>query len=227
MPLTSAYSCAALDKNWKGDIFVCTPPKCGATWAITIVTMLAQARTDIAPQELVQWVDAEVIRINDTVDALAAQTHRRCIKSHTPFDGVPWYSNAAYIAVYRHSIDVLFSLGKHLAEVYPFLACGQSESSPFQVYRSNYPLGSHPIDQAIFPDFFQVRARLFWISEFQALGGSKPSSRLASRRISSMSRMPSLPLSSLSIIACRRASTFYSCSSNNRNPWRITSLAEP
>lgn len=77
--------------------------------------MLAQGRTDVAPQELVQWVDAEVIPINDTVDALAAQTHRRCIKSHTPFDGVPWYSDAAYIAVYRHPVDVLFSLRKHLA----------------------------------------------------------------------------------------------------------------
>lgn len=98
-----------------GDVFVCTPPKCGTTWAITIVTMLAQGRTDVAPQELVQWVDAEVIPINDTVDALAAQTHRRCIKSHTPFDGVPWYSDAAYIAVYRHPVDVLFSLRKHLA----------------------------------------------------------------------------------------------------------------
>ena len=97
-----------------GDVFVCTPPKCGTTWTVTIVTMLAQGKIDVAPQELVQWVDAEVIPINETVDALAAQTHRRCIKSHTPFDGVPWYSDAAYIAVYRHPIDVLFSLRKHL-----------------------------------------------------------------------------------------------------------------
>ena len=72
-----------------GDVFICTPPKCGTTWTVTIVTMLAQGRTDVAPQKLVQWVDAEVIPINDTVGALAAQTHRRCIKSHTPFDGAP------------------------------------------------------------------------------------------------------------------------------------------
>lgn len=32
-----------------------------------------------------------------------------------PFDGVPWYPDAAYIAVYRHPVDVLFSLRKHLA----------------------------------------------------------------------------------------------------------------
>jgi len=105
-------------QNNPGDVFVCTPPKCGTTWTITIVTMLAKGRTDVNPQELVQWVDAEVVPINDVVNALAAQTGRRCIKTHTPFDGIPWYSDAAYIAVYRHPIDALFSLRKHMANAH-------------------------------------------------------------------------------------------------------------
>ncbi len=105
-------------QNKPGDVFVCTPPKCGTTWTVTIVTMLMLGRTDVAPQELVQWVDAEVVPINDVVDALAVQNHRRCIKTHTPFDGVPWHSDAAYIAVYRHPIDVLFSLRKHLTNAF-------------------------------------------------------------------------------------------------------------
>jgi len=82
------------------------------------LTMLAKGRTDVNPQELVQWVDAEVVPINDVVNALAAQTGRRCIKTHTPFDGIPWYSDAAYIAVYRHPIDALFSLRKHMANAH-------------------------------------------------------------------------------------------------------------
>jgi len=98
-----------------GDVFVCTPPKCGTTWTTAIVTMLLTGRTDVAPQDMVQWVDAEVVPIADMIAGLAAQTHRRCIKTHTPFDGIPWFTDAAYIAVYRHPIDVLFSLRKHLA----------------------------------------------------------------------------------------------------------------
>jgi len=102
-------------ENKPGDVFVCTPPKCGTTWTTAIVTMLLTGRADAAPQDLVQWVDAEVVPVADMIAGLAAQTHRRCIKTHTPFDGIPWFSDAAYIAVYRHPVDVLFSLRKHLA----------------------------------------------------------------------------------------------------------------
>lgn len=102
-------------QNKPGDVFVCTPPKSGTTWTTAIVTMLLGGRTDLAPQRPVQWVDAEVVPVDEMVAGLAAQMHRRCIKTHTPFDGIPWYSDAAYIAVYRHPIDVLFSLRKHLA----------------------------------------------------------------------------------------------------------------
>ncbi len=105
-------------RNRPGDVFICTPPKCGTTWTITIATMLAMGRTDVAPQELSQWVDAEVVPIDDVTAALAGQNHRRCIKTHTPFDGIPWYSDAAYIAVYRHPIDVLFSLRKHMSNAH-------------------------------------------------------------------------------------------------------------
>ncbi|SHJ63014.1 Sulfotransferase domain-containing protein [Shimia gijangensis] len=98
-----------------GDVFVCTPPKCGTTWTSTIVTMLCQGDTDIAPQDLIHWVDAEVIPLTDVTRGLAAQTGQRCIKTHTPFDGIPRFDDAHYIAVYRHPVDMLFSLRKHLA----------------------------------------------------------------------------------------------------------------
>jgi aryl sulfotransferase len=97
------------------DVFVCTPPKSGTTWTVTIVTMLALGRTDVDPQALVHWVDADVVPLNDTIDSMATQAHRRCLKTHTPFDGIPWLSEATYIAVYRHPIDMLFSLRKHLS----------------------------------------------------------------------------------------------------------------
>ena len=98
-----------------GDVFVSTPPKCGTTWTTTIVTMLCHEDTNVVPTELVQWIDANVVPLEEAVASLAAQDHRRCIKSHTPFDGMPYFEDAAYIAVYRHPIDMMFSHRKHTA----------------------------------------------------------------------------------------------------------------
>ena len=98
-----------------GDVFVCTPPKCGTTWTTSIVTMLCAGRTDIAPQKLIHWLDASFMPLDDVVDGLRAQDGQRCIKSHTPMDGIPWRADAHYITVYRHPIDMMLSLRKHLA----------------------------------------------------------------------------------------------------------------
>ncbi len=98
-----------------GDVFVCTPPKCGTTWTTSIVTMLCAGRTDIAPQELIHWIDASFMPLDGVVEGLSAQKGQRCIKTHTPFDGIPWRQNAHYITVYRHPVDMMLSLRKHLA----------------------------------------------------------------------------------------------------------------
>ncbi len=98
-----------------GDVFVCTPPKCGTTWTTSIVTMLCAGRTDIAPQELIHWLDASFMPLDDVVEGLKAQNGRRCIKTHTPMDGIPWRADAHYITVYRHPVDMMLSLRKHLA----------------------------------------------------------------------------------------------------------------
>jgi hypothetical protein len=95
------------------DVFVSTPQKCGTTWTTTIVTMLCHGKTDVIPSELVQWIDANVVPIEEAVNSLAVQSHRRCIKSHTPFDGMPYFEDGAYIAVYRHPLDMMFSHRKH------------------------------------------------------------------------------------------------------------------
>jgi hypothetical protein len=46
-----------------------------------------------------------------------AQNHRRCIKTHTPFDGIPYDPDCTYIAVYRHPIDAHFSMRRHVANL--------------------------------------------------------------------------------------------------------------
>ena len=114
--------------NKPNDVFVCTPPKCGTTWTMTIVAMLCQGRTDIIPTDIVHWVDANVVTIEEITKTLEAQNHQRCIKTHSPFDGIPWFKNGHYIAVYRHPIDLLFSVRKHMQntkvmeEDHPYLA---------------------------------------------------------------------------------------------------------
>lgn len=104
----------------KGDILVCTPPKCGTTWTQTIVAMLVHGGADL-PEKLPflsPWVDADLgIPASDVAAALAAQTGRRVVKTHTPADGFPIWEGVTVIAVYRHPLDVFFSLRKHTANM--------------------------------------------------------------------------------------------------------------
>ncbi|MBC7736658.1 MAG: sulfotransferase domain-containing protein [Candidatus Saccharibacteria bacterium] len=101
-----------------GDILVCTPPKCGTTWTQTILAMLVHGGTDLpaALPVLSPWVDADLgVPAEDVQKALAAQTGRRVVKTHTPADGFPIWQGVTVIAVYRHPLDVFFSLRNHMA----------------------------------------------------------------------------------------------------------------
>jgi aryl sulfotransferase len=101
------------------DIFVCTPPKCGTTWTQTLVRMLITKTADpaIYDNRVSPWLDCG-FRDREAQDALlAAQTHRRCIKTHTPLDGITYSSDATYLVVHRHPVDVHFSLRSHVANM--------------------------------------------------------------------------------------------------------------
>jgi aryl sulfotransferase len=102
----------------KGDILVCTPSKCGTTWTQTILAMLVNGGAQL-PEKLPvlsPWVDADLgVPANDVAAALAAQTGRRVVKTHSPADGFPIWEGVTVIAVYRHPLDVFFSLRKHTA----------------------------------------------------------------------------------------------------------------
>ena len=104
----------------KGDILVCTPPKCGTTWTQTILAMLVNGGPDL-PQKLPilsPWVDADLgISAKEVSVTLAGQKGRRVVKTHTPGDGFPIWQDVVVIAVYRHPLDVFFSLRKHAANM--------------------------------------------------------------------------------------------------------------
>ena len=102
----------------RGDILVCTPPKCGTTWTQTILAMLVHGGPDLPGKlsVLSPWIDADLgVPTNEVAAAMAMQEGRRVVKTHTPADGFPVWEGVTVIAVYRHPLDVFFSLRKHIA----------------------------------------------------------------------------------------------------------------
>ncbi len=104
----------------KGDILVCTRPKCGTTWTQTILAMLVHGKADLPSKlpVLSPWVDADLgVPASEVAEALAAQNGRRVVKTHAPADGFPIWEGVTVLAVYRHPLDVFFSFRKHSANM--------------------------------------------------------------------------------------------------------------
>ena len=99
-----------------GDIVICTPAKCGTTWMQMICALLVfQSTTFDTSLDLISpWLDMLTRDRDDVFADLEAQTHRRFIKTHTPFDGVPYDERVTYIAVGRDPRDVALSWDNHL-----------------------------------------------------------------------------------------------------------------
>jgi len=123
LPQQSAtYKGALTDTNrWQNfkprpdDIFICTPPKCGTTWTQAIVAMLVYGKVDHGdqPGNTSPWIDANFEPIEDYLKMVEAQSHRRYIKTHTPFDGIPYFPQCTYLVVCRDPRDMFFSMLNH------------------------------------------------------------------------------------------------------------------
>ena len=100
------------------DIIVSTRSKCGTTWMQMICLLFVHGTPLPAPLAWMSpWVDWD-IEPEDVVHArLAAQRHRRVLKTHTPLDGIPLEADAKYIVVGRHPLDVAVSLYHHVENI--------------------------------------------------------------------------------------------------------------
>ncbi|RRR97561.1 sulfotransferase domain-containing protein [Glycomyces terrestris] len=95
-----------------GDIVISTRSKHGTTWTQAIVALLVLQTPDLgAPlHELSPWVDWLVVPEAEMHARLAAQSHRRVMKTHTPLDGIPLRPDTRYIVAARHPLDAAVSL---------------------------------------------------------------------------------------------------------------------
>lgn len=118
------YRNAVMDnRRWEGfesrpgDIFVCTPSKCGTTWMQAIVANLLWPDGEF-PGPIVNgicpWIEAKFTPADEMHEMLRRQTHRRAMKSHTPADGIPWFEDARYITVARDGRDAFMSWCNHV-----------------------------------------------------------------------------------------------------------------
>ena len=95
-----------------GDIVISSRSKTGTTWVQTICALLIfQTPWLPAPlAELSPWLDHLIAPRDEVYAGLAAQRHRRVIKTHTPLDGIPLDPRATYIVTARHPLDLAVSL---------------------------------------------------------------------------------------------------------------------
>ncbi len=113
-----------------GDTIVATYPKCGTTWMQRIVDLLifqTPEPRDIG--ELAPWIDR---RIGPPAEALfmrlEAQTHRRAMKSHMPFDALPVSDEVRYIHVARDGRDACMSYHNQITRFKPEILEALSKS---------------------------------------------------------------------------------------------------
>jgi hypothetical protein len=102
-----------------GDIVISTRSKTGTTWLQMICALLVFQTPDLpAPLTRISpWLDWLTAPREDVYARLAAQQHRRLIKTHTPLDGLPVDPRVTYLVTARHPLDIAVSLYHHSANI--------------------------------------------------------------------------------------------------------------
>jgi len=102
-----------------GDVVISSRSKHGTTW-LQMIALLLIHKTPVLPAplaELSPWLDHLVEPREAVIARLAAQRHRRVIKTHTPLHGVPLDPRITYLVVARHPLDAAASLYHHSANI--------------------------------------------------------------------------------------------------------------
>lgn len=98
------------------DIIISTYAKSGTTWTQQIVAQLLFAGAeDLDVADMSPWMDLRVPPKEVKLQAVAAQRHRRFLKTHLPVDALVYSPRAKYIYIARDGRDVVWSLYNHHA----------------------------------------------------------------------------------------------------------------
>lgn len=105
------------------DIIIATYRKSGTTWTQRIVDLLVFQSPDIRPfGDMSPWLDATIFApLEEDIATLEAQTHRRFVKAHLPFDALPLWDSVKYIHVGRDGRDACLSWQNHVQGASPEL----------------------------------------------------------------------------------------------------------
>src|ERR671912_955174 len=126
MTAVRRYEASMYDSNrWDGfelrpgDIIISTPPKCGTTWTQMLCALVIFDGPGFPAllDQMSPWLDMSIRPLAEVTASLAAQTHRRFIKTHTPLDGLPLHPDVTYLVVGRDPRDVAISSEHHSANM--------------------------------------------------------------------------------------------------------------
>jgi aryl sulfotransferase len=98
------------------DVVITTAYKAGTTWTQRIMASLILGPGPLygSLMEISPWLDARFMGpLDETLERLDAQEHRRFVKSHLAADGLRFFPEAKYIVVGRDTRDVFMSLYNH------------------------------------------------------------------------------------------------------------------
>jgi aryl sulfotransferase len=141
-----------------GDVVIATYAKSGTTWMQQIVSQLIfGGKEGIVLHQLSPWIDLRVLP-SEALAAVAAQTHRRFVKTHLPADALVFSPKARYVYIGRDGRDAAWSLHNHhynatddyfrlynsgLPEGFPLLERGTGD--PHEFYRTWFERNGHPM----------------------------------------------------------------------------------
>ena len=96
------------------DIIICSAYKTGTTLTQQIANLIINGKDDFESIHLFSpWVETLITPIKVSPKAIENFSDRRILKSHLPFDALPYSSDCKYIYLARDGKDVCISLYNH------------------------------------------------------------------------------------------------------------------